>query len=108
VSDVELLLLGSGVGFAGTTVGSILVDYAVVRRQTRVEILRDVLPSLKSLQRAQRETAVQALLKLGHLLSRRDQRSINRLSTAWRPVDNEFTKLLHRRLMPPWAFSKWF
>lgn len=43
---VAILLLGAVIGFAGSTFGAVIVDSLALRRQTRVEILRDLMADL--------------------------------------------------------------
>src|SRR3954447_18270714 len=83
VSGVGILLLGSAVGFAGSTFGSMAVDHVAMRRKTRAEIAVEILPRLRAWPPSQRSEPIGRLTILSWLLSDRERRCIHRLDRAW-------------------------
>ncbi len=43
---LAILVLGAVIGLAGSTLGAVIVDILALRRQTRIELLRDVMLEL--------------------------------------------------------------
>jgi hypothetical protein len=87
VDAIGILILGSAIGFIGSTLGTIIVDHLALQRQAPAELVREVLWRLPHHDVDTRRCGLELLIRNAALLTARERRVSLRLvrlcSSCW-------------------------